>query len=80
MRKDCWIINKLTNQVFYGSLNTEIIVSNDYPYLEVPEEFIGKDIKWCTQTNQIILNNTGCFKKEVEYQKKCFKEFEDDIS
>lgn len=79
MRKNCWIINKLTNQVFYGSLNLDIETSNNYPYLEVPAELIGKTIKWCTQTNQLIEAKDKCFKKEVEYQERCFKEFEDNI-
>ena len=79
MRKDCWIINKITNQVFYGSLNLDLPVTSNYPYLEVPENLIGKTIKWCTETNQIIEATAKCFKDDIDYQEKCFKEFEDNI-
>jgi hypothetical protein len=75
--KQCYILDGSRGFQFYGSLNESLVGTEGYPFYEVPTELVGKEVM--VENGLVIANHDLQYNKEIEYQKKSFKEFKEAI-
>ena len=68
--KKCQIYDKSTKFQFYGILDLDRVGNEDYDLVEVPQNLIGKEIKWDAETNKIVKYKNRNFKKDIKYYEK----------
>lgn len=75
--KNCYILDNSRGFVFYGPLNETLVGTSGYNFYEVSE--IIKDRPLKVVNNLAIVDFQKEYNNKIEYQKRAFREFRDEI-
>lgn len=75
--KQCYILDNSRGFVFYGPLDEDLVGTSGYNFYEVSEAIKDRPLK--VENGLVIVDFQREYDNKVEYQKKSFKEFKEEI-